>query len=391
MTVRLIDGNGETLAADLTAREIDRLIGAGVNVDAKDNGSGSGGSGSGSDDPVDELVDPDETDGAADASDALDEMDSYDGDDPEADATGDWWDAGDFEDYSSTDEVDEARYEELREKLDASKSDTADWQNQRDRRNARGVRGDRVREILHDDGMVDDFADAFRELTTRDRDYEATTGHSLNIDAVVRHHAGAFAERDFYLNRDPAETGDRAVAVTVDMSGSMYEQDALAAVAAIAEATDIVGDQFAACGYTKGSWGVNTPIITTPDEDFDYDHLDTVGTGGTTPTASGIEKAVELLSHADRPESLVIVVTDGKPNVCLEEGTCGDPTKDATRVVAAANANGIRVIGLGIGNVKEPKMRQMFGDSYVMGDARTLVEDLVEVYRRQMKTVSGAY
>jgi len=389
-----LDGSGDTALLDVDADDTeDGDAGAGSDADAEDAeadeaGGGAGGDAGDGDSSTDAGDAP--ADGTGDRSDLYDDVaDAIEAMDAQADAdeSGDWWDAGDYEEYASLDDVDERRYADLQQAIDESQTDLAQDQSNRDARADQGVSGDEIRRRVQNSDLVRDLKDALRELTTRDRDVPATSGHSLNIDAVVRHNAGAYGERDLYIHRQRAEAGDRAIAVALDMSGSMSETRALTAVAALAEATEVVGDDFSAIAFQDS----RTRLITAPAEGFEYRHLDKVETGGGTPTALGIKDAGGLVAQANKPEKLVVCITDGRANVNLSDGTStGDADRDVRQVVHALRGRGVKVIGLGVDGATPGYMSELFGEDYVTARMQDLVGALVEIYRRQMNVDGGA-
>lgn len=380
MTTQLLDADGDVLAENLTVKELELLAAQGVTIETTEQPDESGdGSGSSPDDDavVDELTE---------LTDSLEAME----DAADDDNAGEWWDAGDPDDYSTADDIDERRAERLAEKLRDSLSELGQMKSERDENADENTAlywsGDEIHARVQDSEFVDELTDALKELTTRDRDVPATSGHSLNIDAVVRQRAGAYGERDLYMRRLTAESGDRAVSVALDLSGSMSEVEAKEATAALAEATEVIGDDFMAVGYhTQGS-SPKTPLVTAPDEEFEYDHLDAVSTGGGTPTASGIQAAVRLLKEASKPEDLVICVTDGQANKVLAGGSSGDAERDVRNVVQSARESGATVIGLGISAADDEYMESLFGDDYVTAGMDDLVDALVDIYRGQLST-----
>lgn len=396
MTTILQTQDGRELARDLTTKEINDLARAGVSIDAQDGDNQNGGDGPASkaDDVVDQITTSQgdsnqgrDTGFDADAlQDALDAM-KESSDDLTA---GDFWDIDD--DYHTPDAVDESRAEDLAARINERKTDLGQEQDKRDRRGFKGrYTGAEIRTMVNEDGLVDDLKDALRELKTRDRTMPAEFGDQLNIDAVVAKKAGAFGERNLFLHTEQAESGDRAMCVALDSSGSMYEDVALKLLGALAEATQVIGDEFCAVGYASGRGhygnGNKTQYITGPQEAFDYDHLDGVRMDGGTPTADGIMGALELVGHANKPEKIIVVVTDGEANDCLDDSPTGDYDGDVRHAIHVARSSGVKVIGLGCNGASPSYMREQFGEDFVTADMSNLVEALVEIYKRQMKTL----
>ena len=86
----------------------------------------------------------------------------------------------------------------------------------------------------------------FRKLTSRDMPVPARKGTKLNMEHIVQRTAGNLSEDKLYSQDQTVAQGNRVVAVSADMSGSMNGLQVRFALAAIAEATGIVGDEFLA-------------------------------------------------------------------------------------------------------------------------------------------------
>lgn len=343
-----------------------------VEADGSDSGTASGAS----------RATPD------DLSDELDDMESN------ASKSGAWYDAGD--DYETADDSDVHRYEELQKLVQKERNDVGKQKKERDRRmNADSrkygwYRSSRVRSKVEDSGLAKEIEAAFRELKTRDHEFTAEQGDDLNIDGYIRHEAGDFMETEFYYDIERAAIGDRAVGVALDMSLSMDEMEAKKAVAALAIATETIGDKFTASAfYTGGARDyVQTKLITAPDEEFQYEHLDAVESNGNTPTTSGVLHTKSLLDEASAREKVLLVVTDGAANTRHDGGLNGGEEARAEVLQAVQNArmDGVKVIGLGVGGgIDTTKMTDQFGpNGFVMVDSKNLTAALIEVYRAQL-------
>jgi Mg-chelatase subunit ChlD len=250
-----------------------------------------------------------------------------------------------------------------------------------------------IRTEVMEGELKNSIEDAFRQLKTRNRYVEQQVGEDLNMDGVITNRSMGSEVRANYKHMQRAEKGDRAVGVALDMSGSMHEMRAKTAIGALYAATEVIGDSFVASGFFShgGRYDadINTPLITGPDEEFDWDHLNGITTGNGTPTASGVLDGMQLLQAASRPEKVLVVVTDGKPNVAPNgAGNTNQATDSAASAVRRARAEGIKIIGLGVGSVDEGNMATMFGkQDYLMADMDTLADTLLQIYRRQMKIV----
>ena len=72
-------------------------------------------------------------------------------------------------------------------------------------------------------------------------------------------------------------------------------------------------------------------------------HVDNIRVGGTTPLASGLKKGLELLKKEkfkDEFVPMMLVLTDGMPNVGIDEG----PAKDALKIAEDLKENDIYTI-----------------------------------------------
>lgn len=378
-------------------------------TDESPDGSGSGGvqSRDGATDGDAEAT-AGATDGAveqtaddADIDTQLAEMDELD-DDRES---GDWWGVGGDEDYSEVGDEFVRQFKRVRAEIEKARSDVGQRIGAREEAVEEGRqtnwRGKTPSEYIRASGdwqeLSEDIANAFRQLKTRDVPTPSRKGNALNMDAIVQRQAGDRSRDRLFTRKRTAARGDRAVGVSTDFSGSMNDNHVRVALAAIAEATRIIGDDFAATCWTNDrsrSFGsrrgkATLGVITAPDEQFEWSHLDAFETGGGTPTADGVDDMADLLEDVTAREKVMIVVTDGKPNVEFgggNESITGDAVEDAAYKVREARQEGVKVIGLGVGFVSEETMAKIFGPSgYVTADMDDMAAKLVEVYRQQIR------
>lgn len=324
---------------------------------------------------------------------AMEELDEGD----ENRTSGDWWDAGDEEDYTEADDSDLARLSQLDDKLDQKQTDVGRRIHDRDR-SLGGVgdhdyktTADHIRGKMEARGLADEIREAFHELKTREKDRPARRGQRVNMRGVVRRVSGDGNERNLYLNRQQVETGDRAVGVAIDLSGSMNLNDSMTAMAALGLATEEIGDDLVASGFKTNQAGTTTPLITGPGEAWKWEHLNAATTGGFTPTAAGVSDVETLLSYSNRRQKIMVVVTDGEPNVCLDEGTSDmHAESELKRLVAQVRQNNIPVIGLAVGTgINRSTMQYVFGregEGYATTDMANLADTLVQIYRSQLRT-----
>ena len=313
-----------------------------------------------------------------------------------------FWGVDDREDVSDVESRFVRRWQKIKVEENADEDSLVTREKARDERMSRPVAAidhGEIRDEVMNDGLADAIEEAFRELKTRDRYQPSRAGEDLDMNRVVTNRAMGYEAEPNYKHKQRAEKGDRAVGVALDMSNSMNEKKAKVALGGLYVATDIIGDTLTASAFhtnKKGGLGsnadhdVHTPLVTGPDEQFKWQHLDAIRPKDWTPTPSGIIDAKKLLKQASRPEKVLIVITDGKPNVMPDGDHSGNKALDASATaVQQARHEGIKVIGLGVGNIDEGNMQAMFGaNGYVMSTSmNTLAKDLLRVYKRQMKVV----
>lgn len=232
---------------------------------------------------------------------------------------------------------------------------------------------------LDETGLAREIAEAFRRLRTRDVEVATKSGDTIHMDNAIQHLAGDYTKQDVYKRRRRIEVGDRVVHVSVDMSGSMSTHAIRVGLAALHIATEEIGDTLAASGFHGSN---HTPLIKAWDEAWSWDLLNAVSAGGSTPLPAGIQDGVQMLKDTPNRERLLVVITDGRPNVSLDGG---DASAEAATLVREATMDGIKVIGIGMSGVSESGMASIFGsDGYVMADTHNLAAKLVRIYRRQM-------
>ena len=239
----------------------------------------------------------------------------------------------------------------------------------------------------------------FRKLTTQDMPIPSKMGSRVNLDNVVQQTAGDKSQRKLYNKKQKVASGNRVVAVSADLSGAMNGWQVKLALAAIAEATDMVGDDFlatcwkgtnssTACGYKQGSAGIG--LICGVNEEFKWEQLDEFQSGGGTPTADGVDITARLMEDTHAREKLMIIITDGRPGSgygVVDERMTGNPVTDAAQVVRDTQAENIKTIGLYIGNnADNTSMSQIFGNrGFVSASIDDLAQKLVGVYQQQLR------
>lgn len=260
----------------------------------------------------------------------------------------------------------------------------------------------RHQEVLdeYDDRFADEISEAFRKIKTRSAPKPSEHGQRVNMRGVVRRRSGDMAEERLYLEMEPSEVGDRCITVVVDGSGSMDELEVKLALYALADATEQIGDNFAATTYDtessamfQSNYNPRTNLITGPTEQFKSEHLDTFNADGLTPTATGISDGRSLTELTPNSEDVIIVITDGLANINLDGKACDDNNvnnqamEQASNQVNAAINGGKRVIGVGVGeHLEDDAMHKIFGNNYVKTEMEGIADALIDIYRKQMET-----
>jgi|APHM01.1.fsa_nt_gi Nitric oxide reductase activation protein len=248
--------------------------------------------------------------------------------------------------------------------------------------------------------LREDFRRTFRKITTRDMPVPSRVGNELNMDNVVQRAAGDTSRDKLYDRSQTIARGGRIVAVSADMSTSMTEKQVKLALAAIAEAASMVGDDFLATCWTeiKSSYGgyevkrksTGIGVVCDHDEPFEWTQLNAFNVGGGTPTADGVDITSQLVEDAQAREKLLIVITDGAPNSVyggVTSSLTGSPVGDARKVVQRVRSKNIKVIGLFVGeSAEDTAMAKIFGDDgYVEASMDDLAQELLGVYRDQLR------
>lgn len=299
--------------------------------------------------------------------------------------SGEWWGLTGETDYQTTGEEWDRRVDQIERREQELQTDLGQRKATRDqmRADARRDAAQETRAHMRDTGLAQEIVDAFRRLRTRDVEVPVRSGDRIHLDNAIRHVSGDYSVEEVYKRRQRIEVGDRAVQVVVDMSGSMSTQAIRVGLASLHIATREIGDKMAATGFEGNN---NTPLIKAFDEPWEWDMLNAVTAGGSTPMPAGIEDGMEMLRGVQNRERVLIILTDGRPNTSLKPG--GDAKAESAELVRLAHRHGIKVIGIGLSYVDESLMGHIFGeDGFVMADEENLAEALVWVYRRQLKLV----
>jgi nitric oxide reductase activation protein len=410
---------GEVIATDLTAAEIEKLQAAGAEVETEDAPEDTA-PGADGDDTPDAVAESDDRERTADLSKV-----DYHGEDEHLpddyetseqdlseDARSDLeWELDEDEAVDVT-ELDgfEAQYEQVQREQDRADTDLEQDRRTRQRRLDSGrvkpdddayteVGGQAVRDHLNETGQAERIVEAFRQFKTDDRWVPDEDGERLNEDAVADLVAGDTSAQDrLYERKQKAEPGDRAVTVSMDMSGSMkgVVKEAKSALGALAIACREIGDDFTANAWTstekRGKENQRLMPITLPDEAFEWRHLDAVWPDYQDPITPGMRQAKAYCDEVSASERLMVVITDGQPQM-MADGTynAGQATTEAQEEVRKYRQDGYVVIGIGIQpGADESLMAKMFGEGgYVLTDEDDIAESLIRIYEAQMSVGGG--
>lgn len=376
-------------------------VGSGQNNGADGEDGDSGGSVPGEEDKGDGDMDGGENTGSGTSQDA-------DGGE-DVDTTGDMADTtkraeslqpdfGDWVRVSSNVDVSDVptrvadEYERAVENSEGNFTPLDESKVERDKRMRRAGGGDSIRDDIMGE-WGDEIEEAFKVFKTRDREHAVERGPEPHIQNYIDRRAGDKTINKLMKKTLPTEEGNRLNVACVDMSGSIDAGMIKTALGAYQYATEIIGDEFAAVSFSAPNRKIQTPLITAPDEPFEWGHISSVSKGGLTPTEAGVHRAHDLVKTYGKRENVVLVITDGKPNMVrnsteINRDSDDIPVSNDATAAARDRINNIRgsakVIGVGVGNISEKKMEEMFGNDFVVIDQNNLASELVNIYKRQM-------
>jgi hypothetical protein len=253
-----------------------------------------------------------------------------------------------------------------------------------------------------DAGVIRELKEGFEELVSRPLPEPARRGTRIDPINISRRAAGDITITELFEDEKIVETGERCVGLATDISGSMGSaiDELKIAGAAIGKATDIIGDEFVWEAFTDQSCSDDEPypecrldlrVVTGPDEQFEWEHVDSFMASRNEPTAAGVRDCFNLMQQTDANEYVMIVITDGVALV-EEDGKLNrggnEPVEHARQAVNQIRAQGVDVIGLGIGSMDERKMEETFGgNNYRLTNIDNLAQDILELYKEQMEVV----
>lgn len=302
-----------------------------------------------------------------------------------------------LDEIDKVDERDRARWANLIKQLDEYDTDIKARKRDRDKMIEKNSWRDgrdhaSLRTQAENNGIISELKDGFRQMVSRPTPQPSLQGPQVDPMNVARRAAGDMTVRELFEEYVETETGDRCIGIATDVSGSMGDQIDLLKIAggAIAEATDIVGDDFVWEAFDdRASDGLNLQIVKAPDEDWDWEYVDSIGAGGNEPTAAGIRDCRTLMEETDAREYIMLVITDGMALV-NEDGdylgsSSNEPVEHARQAVRECRQDDINVMGMGIGSMDDRKMRETFGaGNYQLSSIDQLAHDVLDFYASHM-------
>lgn len=172
----------------------------------------------------------------------------------------------------------------------------------------------------------------------------------IAIDATIRAAAasskGSIDVKSEDIRHKVRKHGAKAsVALVVDISGSMFSERKANRVKGIlnnlVEDINRHQDKISVIGFKGDEAEIIIP--TTRRASSFQEQLDNVRVGGTTPLASGLHKGFEILKQEklrDEYVPMMIILTDGMPNIGIKEG----PVQDALKIAEDLKENEIPTI-----------------------------------------------
>lgn len=255
-----------------------------------------------------------------------------------------------------------------------------------------------VKQRVENSNAVNKLQDELDRIESMPQPVPSESGPRLNRRNFVRNQAGNTAITEIYEDREIETSGNLLVVVAIDMSSSMRRPksqlvDAKAALAAIAKATAMTGDTFAAVAFST-FFNERVQLVTGANQTFTYKQVCAVSAGGSTPTADGLKVALDITDNYPSRSAMVLCVNDGMPNVPSNNISAGAnrPQEQVRAVVNHSERNGIPMVGVGVGSSISPeKMQSVFGNRSVVCEFSKLPKELVDVYLEYSEVDGGMY
>lgn len=240
-----------------------------------------------------------------------------------------------------------------------------------------------------DSGLGDAITAAFEELKSADAEFPARVGQRPHLHNIVRRVSGDTSTVEMAFRREIAEVGDRAIGVVCDMSGSMSDKQNMVkmAILALADACEIVEDEFAALAFNRDT---DITLINAFDEAFDPAKLDAVYARSNDPMYRGMDTMATMMEGVSAREKLIIVISDGDPTVNSKGGSSGVFREIQDFTTELRSDHKIGVVGLGVGGgIDIKRLNNLFGEGNNVHarDPEQVTAALIDVYTRQMDGV----
>ncbi|MGC9516883.1 MAG: magnesium chelatase subunit D family protein [Methanomicrobiales archaeon] len=180
--------------------------------------------------------------------------------------------------------------------------------------------------------------------------FPKVSSKDIAIDATLRAAAirskGDIEVKSEDLREKIRKHGARAsIVLVVDISGSMFSERKANRVKGILEAiiedSNRNKDKVSVIGF-KGQ-EAEVIIPTTKRATAFREKIGNISVGGTTPMASGLKKGLEILKNEKKQDEfvpLMVILTDGMPNIALED----DPARDSIKIAEELKDNYLHTV-----------------------------------------------
>lgn len=239
----------------------------------------------------------------------------------------------------------------------------------------RDMRIDPTKRIEVEERVVNELTQLLERIKTEDRFVEDEWGEIVNIRNYLRFICGE-RWRNLYYTTKPADTGNRAILIALDLSGSMKSkiEETIKACHILATASEYLNDKLAAFGFQEKIGLVNyvkfTPIKFWH-EKYKPEFFTNLDVFGNTPLKEAVIEAGEWLKPIIAKQKIAFVFTDAEPT----SSTVEQVYKAVCRVKHA------EIVGVGIGTKINPSMLQScFGNYLWVPEIKDLPNLLFSVY-----------
>ena len=239
----------------------------------------------------------------------------------------------------------------------------------------RDMRIDPTKIVEVDERIVEELKGLLERIKTEDRFVEDEWGEVINIRNYLRFICGE-KWRNLYYSTKPADTGNRAVLIALDLSGSMKSkiEETIKACHVLATATEYLNDKLAAFGFQEKIGLVNyvkfTPIKFWH-EKYKPEFFTNLDVFGNTPLKEAVIEAGEWLKPVVAKQKIAFIFTDAEPT-----SSTADQVYKAVCRIKHAN-----IIGVGIGTKINPLMLQSCFSNYLwVPDIKDLPNSLFSAY-----------